>query len=149
MGAGGSGLWTIGGGPLDRSGVTANLRMGVAWGLKIAFIVSALAAFGWLLDGGAALRAVGMRGIVHTVSTYLLAGTLGGLIVGILWPLRIQLIGAWLLGVATGFVVYLVIAWSRAPDRPILVTLGKAATGAVVTGTIVSMWFWFSARHKP
>jgi hypothetical protein len=66
---------------------------------------------------------------------------------GVLWPLHTRLLGAWLLGVGSTFVMYLAVGLSRMPPRPLATTVVRALVAATVTGVLVSTWFWWRIRR--
>jgi hypothetical protein len=84
----------------------------VSWRLRVAEMFCGLRV--WLaLHRGEALRAVGVKGPGHAVVNLLAAGPTWGM----LWPLRVRVVGAWFLAVATAFVVCAVVGVSRASGR--------------------------------
>lgn len=119
-----------------------NLVKGLSLGLAIATGLSA-----WVLllraQAGAAPFDRLNTTLSATVVGYYLGGAVGGLLIGLAWPLRQWLIGYALLGILGVFPLYL-FAPGGHNDVPLLSSenLATALLGAIFVGGGVGVWSW-------
>jgi len=84
--------------------------------------------------------------LVRLLSTYLLAGALGGLVVGIALPLTRWMPGAALVAFAAAFVLWFCVGWSINPREPLVSILHTSAVLGAAFGLPIGIGFWIQSR---
>jgi len=84
--------------------------------------------------------------VVGVLATYLLAGALGGLVVGLALPLTRWMLGAALVTFITAFVVWFCVGWSISPGEPLLSIAHTSAVLGAAFGLPIGVGFWYQNR---
>lgn len=85
--------------------------------------------------------------VARTLGIYLMAGALGGLIVGLTLPLTRWMPGAALVAFLTAFVVWFFIGRSMYPQEPLVATLKTSAVLGAAFGFPMGVGFWYQERR--
>jgi hypothetical protein len=85
--------------------------------------------------------------VLRTVATYLLAGALGGLVVGLTLPLTRWMPGAALVAFLAAFVVWFFVGWSLSPQEPVLAIAHTSAVLGAAFGLPIGVGFWYQDRR--
>jgi hypothetical protein len=123
-----------------------NVRTGLAYGLGLATVLSCIVLVLVAVRGPQALRSYGI-GLPLMLLGYYVSGVLGGAVVGLLLPLARWPLGAALVGVIAGSIVYALAGWlvtgqgERAAVLPGLTLIGAAVGAAVGVG------LWYGERY--
>ena len=128
----------------------SNLRRGVGLGFFVATALSLWATVLLLASGSKPFDSHDTSyGAV--IGLYYAGGIIGGLIIGLAWPLRRYLFGAALLGILGVFPLYLGAGFLLSPPAQWL-TLDNVVTAAflaLLVGSPVGMATWFKANPPP
>jgi hypothetical protein len=84
--------------------------------------------------------------VIRTLTTYLVAGALGGLVVGLTLPLTRWMPGAALVAFLAAFVVWFAVGRSISPQEPLLATAHASAVLGAAFGLPIGVGFWYQNR---
>lgn len=84
--------------------------------------------------------------VVRLLAAYLLAGALGGLVVGLSLPLTRWMPGAALMAFLVMFVVWFVVGLSISPQGPLLAIVRTSVVLAAAFGLPIGVGFWYQDR---
>jgi hypothetical protein len=84
--------------------------------------------------------------VTRTLATYLVAGALGGLVVGLTLPLTRWMPGAALVAFLAAFVVWFAVGWSISPQEPLLSIAHTSAVLGAAFGLPMGVGFWYQNR---
>jgi hypothetical protein len=85
--------------------------------------------------------------VARALGTYLMAGALGGLVVGLALPLARWMPGAALVAFLAAFVVWFCIGRSMYPQEPVVATLKTSAVLGAAFGLPMGVGFWYQVRR--
>jgi hypothetical protein len=135
-------------GPLRVLGT--NLAKGVALGL---FVATGLSLFVTVLRVGSGPGPFQRLDTTYplTVALYYGAGFVGGILIGLAWPLKRWLLGSALLGMLGVFPAYLGAAFLMSPPSQWLTgdNFAEAALLALMVGVPVGAWSWLDDNEPP
>jgi cytochrome bd-type quinol oxidase subunit 2 len=118
------------------------MLVGVAMGVFFCLI-----ALGIFLFGGHRNFDANHVSVVRALTTYLVAGALGGLVVGLTLPLTRWMPGAALVAFLAAFVVWFIIGWSMYPQDPLLKIVHTSAVLGAAFGLPIGVGLWFQDRR--
>jgi hypothetical protein len=100
----------------------------------------------YLLEGPQPFAA-NRTSLVSVLSSYILAGALGGLVVGVILPLAKWVVGAALVGFVATYILWFVVGWSIKPQEPLVEILKSSVVLAVAFGLPIGTGFWYQVRR--
>jgi hypothetical protein len=122
--------------------LTVGVFLGVSMG--VFFCLIALAIF--LFRGNAPFDANHVS-VTRVLGIYLVAGALGGLVVGLTLPLTRWMPGAALVAFLAAFVVWFFVGRSISPQEPFQATLKMSAVLGAAFGLPIGIGFWYQERR--
>jgi len=123
-----------------------DIRLGVVIGVLLAVLTSVVALLILLVRGQHPFDSNHLS-VVRVIATYLLAGVLGGMLVGLSLPLARWMPGAALVGFLAAFVLWFVVTWSISSEDPLLSILKTSAVLGVAFGLPIGVGFWYQQRR--
>ncbi len=128
----------------------ANLAKGVALGL---FVATGLSLYVTVLRVGSGPGPFQRLDTTYpmTVALYYGAGFVGGILLGLVWPLKRWFLGSALLGMLGVFPLYLGASFLMSPPSQWLTgtNFAEAALLALMVGVPVGAWIWFDDNAPP
>jgi mannose/fructose/N-acetylgalactosamine-specific phosphotransferase system component IIC len=105
-----------------------------------------LVALGIFLFGGTRAFEANHVSVISVLGIYLLAGSLGGLVVGLALPLTKWMLGAALVAFVAAFVVWFCVGWSISSQKPLLSIVHTSAVLGAAFGLPIGVGFWIQDR---
>ena len=121
--------------------MSRDIKHGVVLGVAMA-VFFCLIALAILLFRGLGPFERNQVSVVRLLATYLSAGALGGLILGVTLPLTKWLPGAALIAFLVAFVVWFCVGWSISPLKPLLSIVHTSAVLGAAFGLPIGVGFW-------
>lgn len=125
--------------------IASDVRLGVVAGFLLAAFFCVIALLVFLFKGSAAFDS-NHTSLGRALSTYLIAGVTGGLLVGLLLRLTKWVLGAAMVGFAGAFILWFVVGWSMNPGEPILGILKSSLVLAAAFGLPLGIGLWLMVR---
>jgi len=85
--------------------------------------------------------------VIRTLATYLVAGALGGLVVGLTLPLTRWMPGAALVGYLAAFVVWYLMGWSINSEQSLVALAHTSAVLGAAFGLPMGIGLWYQNRR--
>jgi hypothetical protein len=116
-------------------------------GVTLAVLYALYAVVLYVFRGQAAFDAVGAT-LAQVIASYFAGGILGGVAVGLLWPLSRHREGAIVIGIVTAFIIFSAVRFASVGSFTRWTSDIWASTiiAAVLLGGLVANFFW-SAHH--
>lgn len=122
------------------------LTVGVVLGVSVGVFFCLIALGVFLFRGNRPFDANHVS-VARVLGIYLMAGALGGLVVGLTLPLTRWMPGAALVAFLAAFVVWFFVGWSISPQEPLLTTLKMSAVLGAAFGLPIGVGFWYQERR--
>ena len=126
--------------------ISSDVKITVFCGLVLGAMFSAIALVTFLVRGNAPFQHLQVS-VLRSVATYLIAGTVAGLLVGLLLPLARWLPGAALVAFVGAFALWFFVGWSVSAQEPLIETVKASAVLGAAFGLPIGVGFWFQARR--
>lgn len=126
--------------------VASDVKLGLVAGLLLAAFFCLIALLLYLLTGHQAY-AKNQTPLVVVLSIYLMAGGLGGVVVGLILRLTKWMVGAALVAFVAASIVWFLVGWSINPEEPLVELLKSSVVLAAAFGLPIGVGFWYEARR--
>ena len=122
------------------------LTVGVVLGVSLGVFFCLIALASFVFRGNAPFDA-NYVSVARVLGTYLMAGALGGLVVGLTLPLTRWMPGAALVAFLAAFAVWFFVGRSISPQEPLQATLKMSAVLGAAFGLPIGIGFWYQERR--
>jgi len=131
--------------PTSLRRILRDIALGVVMGVSMGVFFCLIALGIFLFRGNRPFDANHVS-VARTLSIYLMAGALGGLVVGLTLPLTRWMPGAALVAFLATFVVWFCVGWSLSPQEPLISILHTSAVLGAAFGLPIGVGFWIQNR---
>ncbi|HVS59781.1 MAG TPA: hypothetical protein VHE82_03695 [Gemmatimonadaceae bacterium] len=129
---------------VDR--IVSDVKLGVVCGLLLAAFFCVIALLVYLFKGPQPF-AENQTSLVVVLASYLMAGGLGGLVVGLILRLAKWMFGAALVGFVATYIVWFLVGWSIKPQEPLVEILKSSVVLAAAFGLPIGIGLWYQVRR--
>ena len=131
--------------PTSLRRILRDIALGVVMGVSMGVFFCLIALASFVFRGNAPFDA-NYVSVARVLGTYLMAGALGGLVVGLTLPLTRWMPGAALVAFLATFVVWFCVGWSLSPQEPLISILHTSAVLGAAFGLPIGVGFWIQNR---